>query len=59
MLDPTFKSSLLTLQDNEVSVKSSSINKCFCRLSCRRLGHISIERILKLVDDGVLKAYDL
>ena len=39
-------------------LKRCVMNEEFCMLWHRRLGHISIERIKKLVNDGVLSTLD-
>ena len=47
--------SLTTMHDN-VGIKCSVVNERSFILWHRRLGHISIERVKRLVNDGVLKA---
>ena len=56
-LDPVFEHSLLTLHDN-IGIKRTIIDENSSMLWHRRLGHISMERIKRLVNDGVLKALD-
>ena len=56
-IDPSFECNYLNMHVN-VGIKRSLINENFSMLWHRRLGHISIERIKRLVKDGVLKTLD-
>ncbi|XP_075098938.1 uncharacterized protein LOC142175836 [Nicotiana tabacum] len=57
-LDPTFECNVLTLHDKEIDTKQCIINENSSSLWHKRLGHISIDRVKRLVNDGVLKALD-
>jgi hypothetical protein len=58
-LDTSFKSSLLSLHDkNHYGLKRDILNKNSSMLWHRRLGHISIRRIKRLVNDGILPTLD-
>ena len=56
-LNPSFNHSLTTIHGN-VSIKRGVINEKSSTLWHKRLGHISIEIIKRLVNDGVLEALD-
>ena len=56
-LNPTFDFNLMTMHGN-IGVKRSALNEQSSMLWHRRLGHISIERIKRLVNDGALEALD-
>ena len=56
-LNPSFNHSLTTMHGNVV-IKRDVINEKSFILWHKRLCHISIERIKRLVNDGVLKAFD-
>ena len=56
-LDPNFENNYLSLHTN-IGIKRSLMNENSIWLWHRRLGHISIERIKRLVNDGVLKSLD-
>ena len=56
-LNPSLNHSLTTVHGN-VGIKSGVINEKYSILWHKRLGHISIERIKRLVNDGVLEALD-
>jgi hypothetical protein len=56
-LDPNFENNHLSLHSS-VGTKRSLVNENSALLWHRRLGHISIERIKRLVNDGVLKTLD-
>jgi transposase InsO family protein len=56
-LDPNFENNYLSLHTN-VGIKRSLMDQSSALLWHRRLGHISIERIKRLVNDGVLKTLD-
>ena len=55
-LDPTYEYSLLTMHGT--GTKCNIINENSLKLWHRRLGHISIDRIKRLVNDGVLQTLD-
>ena len=55
-LDPIYEQSLLTMHDN--GSKRNIIDESSSMLWHRRLGHISVERIKRLINDGVLNALD-
>ena len=50
--------SLTTVHGNNVGIKRGVINEKSSMLWHRRLGHISIDRIKRLVNDGVLETLD-
>jgi hypothetical protein len=56
-LDPNFENNYLSLH-TDVGMKRSLMDQSSALLWHRRLGYISIERIKRLVNDGVLKALD-
>ncbi|KAH9668656.1 Integrase catalytic domain-containing protein [Citrus sinensis] len=56
-LNPTFDFNLMTMHGN-IGVKRSALNEQSSMLWHMRLGHISIERIKRLVNDGALEALD-
>ena len=56
-LDPNFENNYLSLH-TDVGIKRSLMDQSSALLWHRRLGHISIERIKRLVNDGVLKTLD-
>ena len=56
-LNQSFNHSLTTMHGN-VDIKCSVINEKSSILCHKRLGHISIEIIKRLVNDGVLEALD-
>jgi hypothetical protein len=56
-LDPNFENNYLSLH-TDVGIKRSLMNQSSALLWHRRFGHISIERIKRLVNDGVLKTLD-
>ena len=56
-IDLSFECNYLNMHAN-VGIKRSLINENSSMLWHRRLGHISIERIKRLVKDGVLKTLD-
>ncbi|KAK9232999.1 hypothetical protein WN943_023248 [Citrus x changshan-huyou] len=56
-LNPTFDFNLMTMHGN-IGVKRSALNEQSSMLWHRRLGHISIERIKRLVNDRALEALD-
>ena len=56
-IDPSFECNYLNMHIN-AGIKRSLINENSSMLWHRRLGHISIERIKRLVKDGVLKTFD-
>jgi hypothetical protein len=53
-LDPIYEQSLLIMHD--IGSKCNIIDESSSMLWHRRLGHISVERIKRLINDGVLKA---
>ncbi|GJY96359.1 retrovirus-related pol polyprotein from transposon TNT 1-94 [Tanacetum coccineum] len=55
-LDPTYEHSLLTM--HEVGTKRCIINEKSSSLCHRRLGHISVERMKRLINDEALPALD-
>ena len=57
ILDYGFKNNLLTLHD-DIDIKHCIINENSSMLWHRRLGHISKEKITRLVKDGVLHTLD-
>ena len=56
-LNPSFNHSLTTMHGN-VGIKRGVINEKSSILWHKRLSHISIEKIKRLVNDGVLEALD-
>ena len=56
-IDPSFEYNYLNMHFN-VDIKQSLINENSSMLWHRRLAHFSIERIKRLVKDGVLKTHD-
>ncbi|KAH9760840.1 Integrase catalytic domain-containing protein [Citrus sinensis] len=56
-LNPTFDFNLMTMHGN-IGVKRSALNEQSSMLWHGRLGHITIERIKRLVNDGALEALD-
>ena len=56
-LNPSFNHNLTTMHGN-VGIKCGVINEKSSILWHKRLSHISIERIKRLVNDGVLEALD-
>jgi len=56
-LSPSLYYSLTTMHDN-VGIKRNIINERSSILWHRRLGHIPIEKVKRLVNDGVLEALD-
>jgi hypothetical protein len=57
-LDPNFENNHLSLHTN-VGTKRSFVNENSALLWHRRLGHISIKRKKRLVNNGILKALTL
>jgi len=57
-LDPNFETSLLALHTTNISVKRSIVEENSSMLWHMRLGHISTERIKRLVKEGILKDFD-
>ena len=53
-LNPTYEYNLITMHDNNVGTKHCIINEHSSKPWHRRSGHISIEQIKRLVNDGVL-----
>ena len=56
-LNPSLNHSLTTVHGN-VGIKSGVINEKYSILWHKRLGHISIERIKRLISGGVFEALD-
>ena len=56
-LDPSFENNYLSLHPN-IDIKRSLMNDTSIWLSHMRLRYISIKRIKKLVNDGILKTLD-
>ena len=57
-LNSTLDCSLTTVHGNNVGIKRGVINEKSSMLWHWRLCHISIDRIKRLVNDGVLEAFD-
>ena len=55
-LNFTLNCILTTMHNNNVSIKLGVINEKSSMLWNRRLCHISIDRIMRLINDGVLEA---